>query len=236
MKENNAKCSICGKGFYRKPSLLKRAKNPTCSNECRNKVYKVDRVIVPCSICGKDIEMTKNRNSIRKNPVCSNDCKKKLLSRLKSKEMIELECPICKKNFKVHPYRMKTDKSITCSVSCASKLQLIDKRNHPMYNKNITDEERIDRRKLKENVQWRNEVLERDNYTCNICGTYGGKLNAHHLNGYHWDKDNRLNIDNGVTLCNKCHLDFHSKYGSKNNTEEQYLEYANLNRRLVLKE
>ena len=66
MKENNAKCSICGKGFYRKPSLLKRAKNPTCSNECRNKVYKVDRVIVPCSICGKDIEMTKNRNSIRK--------------------------------------------------------------------------------------------------------------------------------------------------------------------------
>lgn len=236
MKENNAKCSICGKEFYRKPSLLKRAKNPTCSNECRKKVYEVKRIIVKCSVCGKNIETTESRKSIRKNMVCSNECKKKLLSNIKSKEMIELDCPICKKTFKVHPYRMKSCNSITCSVSCASKLQLLDKKNHPMYNENITDDERIDRRKLKENVQWRNSVLEKDVYTCDICGSYGGKLNAHHLNGYHWDKENRLNVNNGITLCSDCHKDFHKTYGNKNNTKEQYIEYANLNRRLVLKD
>lgn len=237
MKENNAKCSICGKEFYRKPSLLKRAKSPTCSNECRREVYKIDNeVIVKCCICEKDISIKDSRLKHRKNSCCSNECKRKFISRIKSKEMIEIECPICNKSFKVHPYRMKNGGSITCSKSCGSKLRLSYKENHPMYNPDITDEERFERRKLKENVLWRNDVFERDNYTCDICGKYGGRLIAHHLNGYHWDRENRLNVDNGVTLCLECHLDFHKKYTNRNNTHEQYKEYANLNRRLVLKD
>jgi len=51
------------------------------------------------------------------------------------------------------------------------------------------------------------------------------KLIAHHLNSYHWDVENRLNVDNGVCLCENCHSKFHELYGQKYNTKEQYKEY-----------
>ncbi|MFP3467817.1 HNH endonuclease, partial [Leifsonia sp. SIMBA_070] len=67
-----------------------------------------------------------------------------------------------------------------------------------------------------------------DSYTCDLCGKqgkWGDGLNAHHLNSYDWDKQNRTNIDNGITLCKKCHMDFHKKYGYGKNTKEQYSKF-----------
>ena len=83
--------------------------------------------------------------------------------------------------------------------------------------------------KLAEN--WRKEVFERDNYTCQMCGQYGGQLEAHHIEALsilfdeflrHYsqfspieDKETLVrlamtyevfwDIDNGITLCKKCH-------------------------------
>lgn len=50
-------------------------------------------------------------------------------------------------------------------------------------------------------------------------------LTAHHLDGYSWCKEKRLDINNGITLCKECHEDFHIIYGTKNNTKEQFFEY-----------
>ena len=97
--------------------------------------------------------------------------------------------------------------------------------NNPNYNPNLTDEDREERRNLLKNKEWRNKVFERDNYICKCCGKKGGSLNAHHLNGYHWDKEHRFDVSNGVTLCDKCHKNFHDIYGRKNNTLEQFEEY-----------
>ena len=97
--------------------------------------------------------------------------------------------------------------------------------NNYMYNPNLTDEEREKGRFDIQNKKWRKQVYERDNYICQCCGKKGGNLNAHHLNGYNWDKLNRYNIDNGVTLCKECHKDFHDKYGFGDNTKEQFIEY-----------
>ena len=98
--------------------------------------------------------------------------------------------------------------------------------NNPNWNPNLTEEERIENRDYPEYKQWRKEVYERDNYTCQCCGdNKGGNLEAHHLNGYNWDKDNRTNIDNGITLCKECHKEFHKIYGKKNNTLEQFKEF-----------
>lgn len=57
---------------------------------------------------------------------------------------------------------------------------------------------------------------ERKTYT-HICNIYS----------YDWDKEHRTDLNNGVTLCNKCHKEFHKKYGYGNNTKEQFEEFIN---------
>lgn len=78
--------------------------------------------------------------------------------------------------------------------------------------------------------EWIRKVFERDNYTCQCCGKRGGNLNAHHLYNFSEYKNLRYDINNGITLCEKCHLinyqnSFHSIYGERNNTPEQMTEY-----------
>ncbi|MFI2856780.1 HNH endonuclease [Paenibacillus sp. JSM ZJ436] len=97
--------------------------------------------------------------------------------------------------------------------------------NSPNYNPNLTEEDRTKKRIYKEYAYWRNYVFERDNYTCQKCGQYGGELNAHHKNGYDKFIDQRLDLANGATLCFTCHKEFHIIYGRGGNTEEQYIAF-----------
>ena len=68
-------------------------------------------------------------------------------------------------------------------------------------------------RNTKEYKQWREAVFRRDNYTCQICGQVGGKLNAHHIKRYRNAIDARTDIDNGITLCEECHRQLHREEG-----------------------
>jgi len=52
---------------------------------------------------------------------------------------------------------------------------------------------------------WRKAVFERDNYTCVLCGQYGGKLNADHIKPFALYPQLRLELSNGRTLCFDCH-------------------------------
>lgn len=80
------------------------------------------------------------------------------------------------------------------------------------------------------NKKWREDILNLFNYTCGICKQIFSedKLIAHHLNGANWDIENRLNLDNGVCLCDKDHKAFHSKFGYGDNTKEQYDEFVKM--------
>lgn len=100
-------------------------------------------------------------------------------------------------------------------------------KNHPNYNPSLTDKERLDRRDLVENINWRKSIYEKDNYTCQKCKKRGNeiKLNAHHINNYSSDTENRFNINNGITLCIECHKKFHRNYGNKNNSYEQIKKF-----------
>lgn len=104
--------------------------------------------------------------------------------------------------------------------------------NHPNYNPNKTDEERLyNRYQLYNNNMkiWRNKIYKRDNYICQCCGnTKSGIFNAHHLNSWNWCKDKRFDVDNGITLCEDCHKEFHHIYGYGNNTKEQYEEFRKI--------
>ena len=61
---------------------------------------------------------------------------------------------------------------------------------------------------------WRESVYLHNNYTCQGCGQRGGDLNAHHVIPYAEDKRLRYVPSNGITLCVKCHREFHNLHGN----------------------
>ena len=69
----------------------------------------------------------------------------------------------------------------------------------------------IEGRHCTEYKEWRKTVFERDNYTCQMCGKRGVKINAHHKNAYAYYPDLRYDIDNGITLCVPCHKAIHRR-------------------------
>lgn len=101
-------------------------------------------------------------------------------------------------------------------------------KNHHWYKQEISDEDRGKRRRTY-NYSTVIKTYKRDNYICCKCKIPSVSLCAHHLDGYHWCKEKRFNLDNLVTLCVTCHKLFHKKYGKNNNTKEQFLEFMEYN-------
>lgn len=75
---------------------------------------------------------------------------------------------------------------------------------------------------------WRKLVLSRDKFKCIVCGDYH-RLEAHHINNFKDFPEERNNVDNGATLCHKCHKEFHMKYGYFKITRKEFIEWLNDN-------
>lgn len=97
-------------------------------------------------------------------------------------------------------------------------------KNHPFYNPEITDSERVKKRNYNKSYVWSKAVRNRDGWKCIICG-HNSKCVAHHLDSYMAFPLKRYDVDNGVTLCRPHHIDFHKKYGIKKTTKKQFEEY-----------
>ena len=69
-------------------------------------------------------------------------------------------------------------------------------------------------------IKWRNNVLNRDNYTCKLCGKTKDEtiLNVHHIERYADNEELRTDVSNGITLCYECHKKIF-------NREEEVEEY-----------
>jgi hypothetical protein len=85
----------------------------------------------------------------------------------------------------------------------------------------------LEREKLR-NLGLKIACFEREQYTCQICQQYGGRLNAHHLNSWKFFPDERFELSNLACLCNSCHIEFHKLYGNgkgQANTKYQFEEF-----------
>ena len=65
-----------------------------------------------------------------------------------------------------------------------------------------------DNRDSYEYKEWRKAVYKRGNYKCQKCGSKE-RLNAHHKKSWINYPELRYSINNGITLCEKCHIKYH---------------------------
>lgn len=227
-------CEFCGQKF------TSGDKNQRfCSNKCRGK-SKDFKIKYNCEICGKECEESKQHYLNSEHHFCSQECshiwqsQNWLGENHHSFSSIKVNCSYCGKEYYVtkHTYESRTSGNFYCSIYCMGQ-GMIGKyvgEKSPKWNSDITQEEREKGRNIEGYNDFIKGVYERDNYTCQICGQEGNghNLNAHHINGYNWYKEGRTDINNGITLCEKCHKEFHKLYGKGNNTKEQFEEYLKI--------
>lgn len=107
------------------------------------------------------------------------------------------------------------------------------------YSREICQAANIANRKYNQNSRnnaaykaWQKAVYKKDNYYCQICGART-RLRAHHLEGFAHAPSLRYNTDNGITLCESCHDNFHSKYGYGDNVLPQFISWLNIHNQSI---
>ena len=71
-------------------------------------------------------------------------------------------------------------------------------------------------RRSKEYLEWRTKVLLRDSHRCIECESKNN-LEVHHKISIHDDIEKALELDNGITLCEKCHKKAHRRVRNAKN-------------------
>lgn len=224
-KENHTMeltCLFCGKKFRKRKANIN-GKNHFCTRVCKDRWQK-DGLKGENNPFYSRTHTEKTINSIKRTIKLT----RKVGVESPLYRRVEQNCGVCGRSFMTTPYLKERSKHHYCSIECHAigKSQYGSGRNNPNFNPELSDEDRANksRSKILGYKSFRLWVLKRDNNRCVICGSEENTI-VHHLNSYHWDKENRANPDNGVCLCEMCHKDFHKRFGYKNNTKEQFKEY-----------
>lgn len=215
-------CMCCGAVFTSENKTTK-----YCSVECRA-AGRISKIDVKCAWCDNQLFITQYQNKQFQHHYCDRNCQSKHRSyeysgsKSPKYRRVLIICKCCGVNFEVIPYYADIKKY--CSVECSRQHMLGV--NHPRYNPNLTDSERFQNRDYPQYNEWRLKVFERDTFKCQkCCDNSGGNLVAHHILNYAEYTELRVEVDNGITLCDYCHKDFHDKYGYRNNTREQLNDF-----------
>lgn len=234
---------------YRAKNLIGHKFGDDCVVLAYHSLYKNQRLWVCWCKCGKEW-ITNTRNILNYTMSCKY-CRNKKIARKNTKDhtgeifginckvlekleesnktygliMYKCECGICGDPFIIPSRRIFIQKACR---KCSQRISRLRGKDHPSYNHSKTEEERKNVAKNRiicdEYRIFHQKVLKRDKYRCIICKN-GKKRCVHHLDGFHWAKDKRMDIDNCVTLCKECHTQFHKWYGNYNNTKKQFDDF-----------
>lgn len=227
-------CLECGKLFH----VGKRTKFETakfCSRGCKgqynSKVHIGENAFgykngnrtklpITCDMCGKWTLKENLQIELWEKHFCSHKCKKEYYQ-LHSDEVsgenspkyskIDVICEWCGKTFKTWP-SVKA-KTRFCGKQCRNNWQsdMMKGENHYNWQGGKSEQRHLDM-SSREYKEWRHQVFKKDNYTCQACGDKkGGNLRAHHKKHYSEFPDLKHDVDNGITLCESCHIKVHSK-------------------------
>lgn len=190
-----------------------------CSEKTKQKISDAntkEKIINVCRYCGNKYIPKQRGKKAKEQQYCSRECS--FLSRT---------------GIKRKPFTKNHIKNLSISLKgkhCSPQTEF--KRGSIPHNKgkrDKTDLQQSIRTSIKM-IDWRKEIFKRDNYICRDCGIHGSELNAHHIQGIaflileynikslddaekcvsFWD------INNGITLCLKCH-----------NKTKKYNQYKN---------
>lgn len=67
-------------------------------------------------------------------------------------------------------------------------------------------------------------IRQRDNYTCQLCGSKERELTVHHIDGYRHNPEWRLYLNNAVTICKRCHSCY-NQWSENVNTSEKWFMF-----------
>lgn len=243
-KREKVECDNCGKEFEVIQSRTKHEHHfcsRSCQGEWRSKNLigennpSYNREQCKCDYCGKTIYLTEYNLNRSEHHFCSIECHGKWDSENKNGEnhpnwqggKIQIKCDYCGENISVNKYKESNSEHHFCSIECKAKWQSENIRgeSHPSWNPNLTEEDRDNWRNIEGYKDFIKTVLRRDNYTCQLSGQIGGNLVVHHLNGYNWYKEGRIDPNNAIALSEELHKLFHKLYGKGNNTKDQFEEF-----------
>ncbi len=159
-----------------------------------------------CVICGNEKTVWDSEYNRSHPKYCSRDCSNKGYT----KALIAFKCDGCGKKSFMRAYKRKRYCTHACFLKNASILPTLTGEKHYLW-KGGNDPKR---KNLTLNKKWRKAVLERDGYKCVYCGS-NEKLEADHLWPAFFAPELALDIDNGQTLCQKCHKKTFT-WGTKN--------------------
>jgi hypothetical protein len=126
-------------------------------------------------------------------------------------EVIVKSCLYCGKEFKIYGgYFQDIDKKYCTHTCYALSLKGKAPWNKGLNNYVTPTDFRRPEMKSDAYISWRNEVFRLDNYYCRRCFAHSGEgkrvnLVAHHIKPWKDFPELRYDVDNGATLCVKCH-------------------------------
>lgn len=192
-KSKILKSSICNNCKKEYKHSIDQKNRKYCGYKCAKQARESKKVHT-CEYCKKKF-ITQTWNNKAK--YCSRKCQHIHRHELTFRKVT---CKNCRKEFERNLYQLNKTKNTFCSQACSIVYNRGE--NHYEWKENLHD------KNLKLALkQWGIKIKERDSYTCQICSEKDRTiLEAHHIKERASFPELQFDLNNGITLCLRCHI------------------------------